>query len=58
MYYTDMTNPVHVMFLLKNIALGGGYLYIGLYGAGRFSVDGAGRAARAGLRLCNRAATR
>jgi putative oxidoreductase len=39
--YADFQQPTDMVMLLKNIALTGGYLFVALHGAGRWSIDAA-----------------
>ena len=38
-FHTDFSNQMQLMSFLKNIAIGGGFLIIFVYGPGKYSID-------------------
>ncbi len=39
-FHTNFSDPMQMIHFLKNLAMGGGLLYIAAYGPGRLSMDG------------------
>lgn len=40
LFHTDFADPMQSILFMKNIAIAGGFLFLVVHGAGKFSVDG------------------